>query len=358
MKSFRRTMRIAVSVVTIISTLLGMAPWAPVGAVRAKPLSSPTTNPYPPPRWRKQDADALDFFIYLPLVMRDYEQINMPGLSFVPPTGWELPAPTTVPTTTTELTGTATTRLDSPDGVYFMEIIVDWFAPPPPEAIFGNFARPPLDPYQETISQLHTGEPVQILRATGTMNGSVFLLAHAAFRLAHGSYSLGLYGKALDEQGWKVFSDTLASMTPNLATLPPPIRPTAGERRTTREVSLTSSVPAQVVSYDRNAAITYAQTYVGSFTNSDGCYLWTDNSLLGCSYWEGAWGVDGAHFVNRALSAGGLSIPGLWPTTSTTATGDITPSRPALTSICCAKGAGTRCLCRIRRSITLTATVT
>ncbi len=239
-------LRALVSVVTIISMLLGMVPWAPAALVRAKTLSSPATNLYPPPRWREQDTDDLDFFIYLPLVARDYEQINMPGLSFIPPVGWEPPAPTTVPTTTPGLTGTVTTRLDSPDGAYFMEIIVDWFAPPPPEAIFGNFARPPLDRYQETISQLHTGEPVQILRATGTMNGSVFLLAHAAFRLAHGSYSLGLYGKALDEQGWQVFSDTLASMTPNLATLPPPIRPAAAVSTSMAPVSASAGVTSTI----------------------------------------------------------------------------------------------------------------
>ncbi|RLC90446.1 MAG: hypothetical protein DRI37_01420, partial [Chloroflexi bacterium] len=40
MKSFRRTLRVAVSVVTIISTLLGMAPWAPAALVRAEELSS------------------------------------------------------------------------------------------------------------------------------------------------------------------------------------------------------------------------------------------------------------------------------------------------------------------------------
>jgi len=68
------------------------------------------------------------------------------------------------------------------------------------------------------------------------------------------------------------------------------------------------------VAYDRDAAYDYAETYWdgSSPTNDDGCYLWYNGSTLDCTYHAGDWGVDGAHFVNRAVHAGGRSIPGLW----------------------------------------------
>jgi len=66
------------------------------------------------------------------------------------------------------------------------------------------------------------------------------------------------------------------------------------------------------VPYDRSAAYDYAETYWNELNNDDGCYLWYNGSTLDCTYHAGDWGVDGAHFVNRAVRAGGRPIPGLW----------------------------------------------
>jgi len=75
----------------------------------------------------------------------------------------------------------------------------------------------------------------------------------------------------------------------------------------------TPAAPAGVP-YDRSAAYGYAETYWDGSnpTNDDGCYLWYNGSTLDCTYHDGDWGVDGAHFVNRAVHAGGRPIPGLW----------------------------------------------
>jgi len=77
----------------------------------------------------------------------------------------------------------------------------------------------------------------------------------------------------------------------------------------TNTISALASVP-----YDRSAAYDYAETYWDGTnpTNDDGCYLWYNGSTLDCTYHDGDWGVDGAHFVNRAVHAGGRPIPGLW----------------------------------------------
>ncbi len=74
----------------------------------------------------------------------------------------------------------------------------------------------------------------------------------------------------------------------------------------TNAISTLASVP-----YDRSAAYDYAETYWdgSSPTNDDGCYLWYNGSTLDCTYHDGDWGVDGAHFVNRAVHAGGRPIP-------------------------------------------------
>lgn len=67
------------------------------------------------------------------------------------------------------------------------------------------------------------------------------------------------------------------------------------------------------VPYNRAAAYAYAETYQGVPNNDDGCYLWYNGSALDCTYASGDWGVDGAHFVNRAVYAGGRPIPPLFP---------------------------------------------
>lgn len=66
------------------------------------------------------------------------------------------------------------------------------------------------------------------------------------------------------------------------------------------------------IPYRRSAAYAYAESYYDVQDNDDGCYLWYNGSTLDCTYHDGDWGVDGAHFVNRAVHAGGRPIPGLW----------------------------------------------
>ena len=64
--------------------------------------------------------------------------------------------------------------------------------------------------------------------------------------------------------------------------------------------------------YNRGAAYAYASMWWNRQNNDDGCYLWYNGSTLDCIYHSGDRGVDGAHFVNRAVAAGGRPIPGLW----------------------------------------------
>jgi hypothetical protein len=67
-----------------------------------------------------------------------------------------------------------------------------------------------------------------------------------------------------------------------------------------------------VGTYNRGAAYAYAASWWNVQNNSDECYLWYDGSTLDCAQDAGDYGVDGAHFLNRAVYAGGRPIPGLW----------------------------------------------
>ncbi len=90
----------------------------------------------------------------------------------------------------------------------------------------------------------------------------------------------------------------------------PPSVPSSG--RATSGVEL---APAALtgVPYYRRAAYAYAETYWEQQGNDDGCYLWyNDDGTLDCQQNPGDDRVDGAHFVNRAVHAGGRPIPGLW----------------------------------------------
>lgn len=75
-----------------------------------------------------------------------------------------------------------------------------------------------------------------------------------------------------------------------------------------------SNAPSAIsgVPYNRSAAFTYAQIYHSIQNNADGCYLWYDGSQVYCTPQNSGYGVDGAHFVNQAVAAGGRGIPGLW----------------------------------------------
>ncbi|ACL26142.1 hypothetical protein Cagg_3290 [Chloroflexus aggregans DSM 9485] len=82
---------------------------------------------------------------------------------------------------------------------------------------------------------------------------------------------------------------------------PPPVSPNNDRPG---QAGIVPSSP-QVVSYDRNAAYAYAATWWNTQNNSDGCYLRHNGSTLDCTYHSSDYGVDGAHFVNRAVAAGG-----------------------------------------------------
>jgi len=75
--------------------------------------------------------------------------------------------------------------------------------------------------------------------------------------------------------------------------------------------ALSVSPASTTVNYNRGAAYAYASMWWNRQNNDDGCYLWRNGSVLDCAYHSGDWGVDGAHFVNRAVAAGGRPIPGL-----------------------------------------------
>ena len=66
-----------------------------------------------------------------------------------------------------------------------------------------------------------------------------------------------------------------------------------------------------VVTYNRGAAYAYAVSWWNTTNNSDSCYLWYNGNILDCVQNVGDWGEDGAHFINRAVYAGGRPIPGL-----------------------------------------------
>ncbi|CAG0934847.1 hypothetical protein TFLX_03706 [Thermoflexales bacterium] len=85
------------------------------------------------------------------------------------------------------------------------------------------------------------------------------------------------------------------------------------------EETLVPNSPS-IVTYNRSAAYAYANSWWNQQNNSDGCYLWY-SSVLGCVKDPGDYGVDGAHFVNRAVYAGGRPIPALWDAAAVNAVG-------------------------------------
>ncbi len=80
-----------------------------------------------------------------------------------------------------------------------------------------------------------------------------------------------------------------------------------------RGTGILSSLNTSASGYDRAEVYQYAQTYHNQNANNDGCYLWyTSTAGVDCTWRSGAIGVDGAHFVNRAVNVGGRPIPN-WP---------------------------------------------
>ncbi len=211
---------------------------------------------------------------------------------------------------TTELADTTFRQIFSPDGKYYLEAVVDWYAMPPSSA-FGLFYMKPDDRYNQSFLMLRTGEPVQVMRANTQMVGDRLLIAHAAFRSGDASYALRLFGPGLDEPAWSTFEAVITSATPRPDELPESTFPgDQGQGGTAwHEPEAT-----QQISYTRSAAVQYANYWVRVMPlhNADGCYLWTDDHNLICYYQPGYGGVDGAHFINMALRAGGLEVPPLW----------------------------------------------
>nr|WP_290668314.1 DUF6531 domain-containing protein [Ardenticatena sp.] len=253
--------------------------------------------------------------IFLPLVSRQ-PPIQVTGLAFIPPSGWTREEGAQTPPTSTQIADADFVRFLSPDGTYRLEANSDWATTPQPP--FGNLAIP-VDPfiaslYDESVTTLADGTTlVQVLRAKNDPSPNQnILLVHAAFYAGHVSYSLAIYGNGPVADAWQTFQALLPTVVPHPQEVPTSTRPLAevvverpAEARLQR---------AQQVTYDRQAAVQYANywTRVAPLSNSDGCYLWTDGSSLQCTFFPGANGVDGAHFINMALQAGGLPVPPLW----------------------------------------------
>ena len=88
-----------------------------------------------------------------------------------------------------------------------------------------------------------------------------------------------------------------------------PGAPPASSQNTPGRAMVAPNSP-MVGTYNRGAAYAYAHSWWNVTNNSDGCYLWY-SLVLGCVKDPGDYGVDGAHFINRAVYAGGRPIPGL-----------------------------------------------
>jgi RHS repeat-associated protein len=261
-----------------------------------------------------ESPQSLQSVIFLPLVVEKWQPpqtVDMPGLQFALPADWSPSVSAGVPiTATTGIAGRETRRFVSPDGRYTLNVTVDWFGSQTEQDTFGAFAMLPDNRYEETVYRLNTGELAQVMHViTVTHDGSI-LLARAAFRSGRGSYVISLHGDTHTEQVQTTFREVLDTVRPRPETLEAStVLNNEGDRAAAR-ILAPSAVRA--VPYDRNAAVQYANTYVPLFDNSDDCYLWWNGTTLRCDYLEGYWGVDGAHFVNRAAAAGGLPIPGLW----------------------------------------------
>ncbi len=92
----------------------------------------------------------------------------------------------------------------------------------------------------------------------------------------------------------------------------PDMLPALSLETTIEEMPSAPTAPLAASYYANAAAVAYAEAYHDVKANDDGCYVWTDGNNWDCSqvnanYYE----ADGAHFVNRAVTAGGRPIPAL-----------------------------------------------
>lgn len=219
-----------------------------------------------------------------------------------------------------DLADTDLVHLTSPDGAYTLDLMVDWHALAP-EAAFGTLALKPLPGYRMSFLPLPTGELVQVLQLTADPGGKSLVLAHAAFRSGQASYAVQLAGPELTAEAQEAFDLLIASLAPRPNDLSVSSLTTFGDLKAgapeasagLKANSSAAPVGTEAVAYDRTAAVQYANywTQVEPLHNGDGCYLWSDGPNLSCEYVPGYYGVDGAHFINRALDAGGLAAPPL-----------------------------------------------
>lgn len=296
------------SAVLIIIALMFSLPY--VSGVTKVQASTLQQSPDPTPQ-SAGNATKQIYTLYIPVIYNPIStKVVLPGIAVNLPLGWRPVEAVNVPiTATNELQDTAVTRLVDPYQEYFIDLSVDWYSVPSPATDpVGTFQMKPLTGYEERLIQLPSGQPVQVLKAKVPYGTKTTLLAQAAFRSAQASYSIRYYGKALDQNGWGIFDQMISSA--RLGNLPT-AKSNAHKGSPEASVSLETTTATGSVAYDRAAAVNYANTFVNLFDNSDDCYLWYNGNMLLCYYKEGYWGVDGAHFVNRALKAGGLPLPGV-----------------------------------------------
>jgi len=128
------------------------------------------------------------------------------------------------------------------------------------------------------------------------------------------SYRFRLYSQtgvqATNEQRLRQMASAFVLTTVDWGRAATRARPTQG---TSSPASVHTPARASAVTYNRNQALAYAETYYNLHTNSDGCYLWYGGSILDCTYHDSDEARDGAHFVNRAIAAGERPIPPLFP---------------------------------------------
>lgn len=263
------------------------------------------------PAWQSDVPQSDEHRILLPIVSRNWVELGLPGLTFRPPSSWSVgSSPSLADTSPADLADTASMALVSPDGDYAIQVLVDWHATAP-EAAFGSFYSRAPGSYTETFTWARTRELVQLLRVETPVTDSGSMLASAVFRSGKASYSLQLYGAELDDVTWQLFYDLVTSATARPENLP---------ESTWAQASVQVDGPqpevraTQQVSYTRSAAVQYANhwTRLIPLCNGDGHYLWEDGGsqcMLSPAYRSG---VDGAHFINMVLSAGGLPAPLLW----------------------------------------------
>lgn len=295
MQHSRTSLRLGFSLVLISFILVG---WFTLLNQHADALVSQVESP----------ATSTQYQIYIPYMVSSE---SLPGLDYQPPQQWlRAIGDHDLSADTANLTASRFVQYTSPEDNYRLQIVSDWHLTAP-EAAFGTYALPPLDNYTIATDVLPTGQSVQIveMESSTDLSGST-LLAHAAFRDGDFSYAVRLYGTVYTDMALLPFYDLLDTL-----------RPHGTGMMFNNNSSMVNAGPGPqfqlpaTTSYDRGAAVQYAHlwTVVNPLMNSDGCYLWFNGSDLRCTHVHSSyWGVDGAHFINMALRAGGIDVPPLW----------------------------------------------